>query len=193
MLAFVRAAQRLPGITRIALIGSLTTNKANPKDADLLVSVTDDTDLTSLARLTRKLQGHAQTMNRGGEVFLADASNNYLGRICHWKECAPGIRMRCDALHCGQREYLHDDLEAITLAQSVLKETGETRKAYLLLSLPQQHVMSVSVYQLLLASVSIAFSLAGAVVGFVSATLAQAKNGPAQHMRVAAHQKLNRL
>ncbi len=73
------------------------------------------------------------------------------------------------------------------------KETGETRKAYLLLSLPQQHVMSVSVYQLLLASVSIAFSLAGAVVGFVSATLAQAKNGPAQHMRVAAHQKLNRL
>jgi len=120
VLAFVRAAQRLPGITRIALIGSLTTNKANPKDADLLVSVTDDTDLTSLARLTRKLQGHAQTINRGGEVFLADASNNYLGRICHWKECAPGIRMRCDALHCGQREYLHDDLEAITLAQSVL-------------------------------------------------------------------------
>ena len=120
MLAFVRAAQRLPGITRIALIGSLTTNKANPKDADLLVSVTDDTDLTSLARLTRKLQGHAQTINRGGEVFLADASNNYLGRICHWKECAPGIRMRCDALHCGRREYLHDDLETITLAQSVI-------------------------------------------------------------------------
>ena len=28
--------------------------------------------------------------------------------------------MRCDALHCGRREYLHDDLEAITLAQSVL-------------------------------------------------------------------------
>ena len=82
----------------------------------------DETDLTSLARLTRKLQGHAQTINRGGEVFLADASNNYLGRICHWKECAPGIRMRCDALHCGQREYLHDDLEAITLAQSVLAE-----------------------------------------------------------------------
>ena len=118
--AFVRDAQRLPGIIRIALIGSLTTNKANPKDADLLVSVTDETDLTSLARLTRKLQGHAQTMNRGGEVFLADARNNYLGRICQWKVCAPGIRMRCDALHCGRREYLHDDLEAITLAHSVL-------------------------------------------------------------------------
>ena len=68
VLAFVRAAKRLPGITRIALIGSLTTNKANPKDADLLVTVADETDLTSLARLTRKLQGHAQTINRGGEV-----------------------------------------------------------------------------------------------------------------------------
>ncbi len=59
-------------------------------------------------------------MNRGGEVFLADPRHHYLGRICPWKECAPGIRMRCDALHCGQRVYLHDDLKAITLAQSVL-------------------------------------------------------------------------
>ena len=82
VLAFVRAAQRLPGITRIALIGSLTTNKADPKDADLLVSVTD---LTSLARLTRKLQGHAQNSNRGGEAFLADphyASSSILPGKC---------------------------------------------------------------------------------------------------------------
>ena len=28
VLAFVQAAQRLPGVSRIALIGSLTTNKA---------------------------------------------------------------------------------------------------------------------------------------------------------------------
>jgi hypothetical protein len=32
VVAFVRAAQQLPGITRIALIGSLPTNKADPKD-----------------------------------------------------------------------------------------------------------------------------------------------------------------
>jgi predicted nucleotidyltransferase len=120
VLAFVRAAQRLPGITRIALIGSLTTNKADPKDADLLVTVTDDTDLAPLASLSRKLRGHAQTMNRGGEVFLTDPRNTYLGRICPWKICAPGIRMSCDALHCGRRHYLHDDLKDITLAQSVL-------------------------------------------------------------------------
>ena len=120
VLAFVRAAQRLPGITRIALIGSLTTSKADPKDIDLLVTVTDDTDLSLLASLSRKLQGHAQQMNRGGEVFLADPQNHYLGRICQWKVCAPGVRMRCDALHCGQRHYLHDDLKAIKLVPSVL-------------------------------------------------------------------------
>ena len=31
------------------------------------------------------------------------------------KGCGPGIRQSCDALHCGQRHYLHDDLRAITL------------------------------------------------------------------------------
>ncbi len=120
VLAFVQAAQRLPGISRIALIGSLTTNKADPKDADLLITVTDDTELASLARLSRRLQGHAQNMNRGAEVFLADLNNNYLGRTCHWKICALGVRMRCDALHCGRREYLHDDLEAIQLKSSLI-------------------------------------------------------------------------
>jgi predicted nucleotidyltransferase len=101
VVAFVRAAQRLPGITRIALIGSLPTNKADPKDVDLLVTVADDADLAPLANLTRKLQGHAQQMNRGGEVFLADPQNKYLGRICQWKICAPGVRLRCDALCMG--------------------------------------------------------------------------------------------
>jgi hypothetical protein len=28
--------------------------------------------------------------------------------------------MSCDALHCGQRHYLHDDLEAITLSKDLI-------------------------------------------------------------------------
>jgi predicted nucleotidyltransferase len=120
VLAFVRAARQLRGVTRIALIGSLTIDEPEPKDADLLVSVTDDADLAPLATLGRKLQGHAQGFNRGGEVFLADARGNYLGRTCPWKQCAPGIRMRCDALHCGKRHYLHDDLETIRLASELV-------------------------------------------------------------------------
>jgi hypothetical protein len=45
VLAFVETVQRLPGVSRIALIGSITTRKADPKDADLLLTVTEDTEL----------------------------------------------------------------------------------------------------------------------------------------------------
>ena len=116
----MRAARKLAGVTRIALIGSLTTGEPDPNDADLLVTVTDEADLAPLATLGRRLLGRAQSINRGGEVFLADPENRYLGRICPWKECAPGVRMRCDALHCGQRHYLHDDLKAIRLKREVV-------------------------------------------------------------------------
>ena len=122
VLAFVRAASQLPGVTRIALIGSLTTGEPDPDDADLLVTVTDDMALAPLAKLGRKLQGRAQSFNRGGEVFLADPKGSYLGRICPWKQCGPGIRMSCDALHCGRRPYLHDDLQVIELPKSLIAE-----------------------------------------------------------------------
>jgi hypothetical protein len=122
VLLFTQAAIRLPGIVRIALIGSLTTDKPDPKDADLLVTVMDDADLTQLATLGRKLQGHAQSFNRGGEVFLADPQHRYLGRTCPWKQCGLGIRASCDVLHCGQRPFLHDDLEDIQLDKSLIAQ-----------------------------------------------------------------------
>jgi hypothetical protein len=119
-LAFVRPANQLPGVTRIALIGSLTTEEPDPKDADLLVAVTDDMDLAPLATLGRRLQGHAQSLGRGGEVFLADPQGHHLGRTCPWKRCGPGIRISCDALHCGRRPYLHDDLEVVRLDEGLV-------------------------------------------------------------------------
>ncbi len=118
--AFANAARQVAGVTRIALIGSLTTEKPDPKDADVLVTVTEEADLVPLARLTRRLQGRAQTLNRGGEVFLADPKGKYLGRICPWKNCGPGIRVSCDALHCGRRHYLHDDWRAVRLTRDLI-------------------------------------------------------------------------
>lgn len=120
VLPFVRAACELPGVRRIALIGSLTTDEPDPNDVDMLVTVADEADLAPLATLGRKLQGHAQSFNRGGEVFLADPHGNYLGRTCPWKRCGPGIRADCYALHCGQRHYLHDDLNAINLPKDLI-------------------------------------------------------------------------
>ena len=52
---FVRFARDIEGVRRIALIGSLTTNKEFPKDIDLLVTVSDDCDLASLAQLGRAI------------------------------------------------------------------------------------------------------------------------------------------
>jgi hypothetical protein len=120
VLAFVQAARHFAGVSRIALIGSLATDKPEPKDADLLVWVADDADLAPLARLGRRLQGRAQSCNKGGDIFLADLQGNYLGRTCHWKECAPGIRMSCNALHCGRRHYLHDDWRSVRLTKEII-------------------------------------------------------------------------
>jgi hypothetical protein len=51
-----------PGILRIALLGSLATDKPVPKDADVLATI-DATDLSSLARFGRRLKGTAQMIN----------------------------------------------------------------------------------------------------------------------------------
>jgi predicted nucleotidyltransferase len=118
---FIQAIMNLNGVTRIAMLGSLTTNKPDPKDADLLISVKNNLDLSRLAKAGRRLQGRAQSLNRGGEVFLANPDNQYIGRICPWKECGPGIRSSCDALHCGRRLYLHDDFGSIQLADELVK------------------------------------------------------------------------
>ena len=122
---FVSAVTKLPGVRRVALLGSITTNKQNPKDIDFLVVVDDDADLEPLARLGRKIKGRTQQMNRGADIFLADVQGRYIGRTCSWRECAPGIRRSCDAFNCGKRHYLHDDLEALTLSQETVRSALE--------------------------------------------------------------------
>jgi predicted nucleotidyltransferase len=117
---FVASVQQIAGVRRIAVLGSIVTTKPDPKDIDVLVVVADDADLTPLATCARRLQGHAQSFNRGADVFLADERGIYIGRACHWKDCRPGVRRSCDALHCGRRPYLHDDLDAITLNRTLV-------------------------------------------------------------------------
>jgi hypothetical protein len=78
-----------------------------------------------LARLGRKLQGRTQQIDHGADIFLANVRGGYIGRTCHWKECRPGIRVDCDALNCGKRHYLHDDLKTISLSEEVIRTSLE--------------------------------------------------------------------
>jgi predicted nucleotidyltransferase len=98
---FARAAPAVAGVRRISLLGSILTTKPDPKDVDLLVRVADDADLARLATCARRLQGATQQFNHGADVFLADEAAHYLGRTCPWKDCRFGVRLSCDALHCG--------------------------------------------------------------------------------------------
>lgn len=123
---FVDAAHQIPGVRSIALLGSIVTEQANPKDVDLLVVISDDADLAPLAACARRLQGRTQSFNRGADVFLADERGRYLGRTCHWRDCRPGVRASCDALHCGRRPYLHDDLATVRLGRETVVEPPVT-------------------------------------------------------------------
>lgn len=118
--SFVRAIQTLPGVCEISLLGSIVTSRPNPKDIDFLIRIADDADVATLARHGRQLQGRAQQCNRGADIFLSNERGQYLGRTCHWKDCRPGVRLACDAEHCGRRPHLHDDLKDVTLPASVV-------------------------------------------------------------------------
>jgi hypothetical protein len=118
VLSFVRAVRSAPGVHRIALLGSLATAKPVPKDADVLVTIDADIDLSLLARISRRLKGTAQKINLGADIFLADETGRYLGRICHYRECH--ARAACRALNCGQRRHLNDDLQIVTLGPAVI-------------------------------------------------------------------------
>lgn len=122
VLHFLERASACPGVRRVALIGSLVSDKEDPKDADVLVTIDDDADLAPLAAAGRKLMGRAQSRNKGADIFLADSSGNYIGRTCHWRRCYFGARASCDARNCGRRTFLHDDLDAVSLDARLISE-----------------------------------------------------------------------
>jgi len=121
VLNFVISCKEIDGVDRISIIGSLISSKVKPKDVDLLITISDDLDLTHLAKISRRLQGKSGELTGGADIFLANKDNEYLGRICIWKDCRPGVRMSCDAENCGGRKYLHDDLGVIKISKEVIE------------------------------------------------------------------------
>jgi hypothetical protein len=118
---FFAAARNIRGVTSIALIGSMTTPKRQPKDIDFLLTISRDADWHALATISRRLKCGLQSFSAGADVFLASPDGEYLGRVCLWRTCEPGIRRGCMALNCGRQQYLYDDLDVITLPSSVVQ------------------------------------------------------------------------
>lgn len=117
---FYISCLKINDVKRIAVIGSIITNKEKPHDVDLLLTIPDELDLNRLAKISRVLQGKSGQIGGGADVFVANLNNEYLGRICIWKVCKFGVRMRCDADNCGKREYLHDDLSVVRLSKELI-------------------------------------------------------------------------
>ena len=61
---FVRSVTKVPGVRKISILGSITTEKLKPKDIDFLVMIEDSAELEPVARLSRKLKG--RTGSEGG-------------------------------------------------------------------------------------------------------------------------------
>lgn len=118
-LEFAERAWQVKGVRRIAIIGSLTTDKAKPKDADVLVTIGDATDIKKLADLGRRLKGRTQSLSSGADIFLIDREGKYLGRTCRWKVCRPAERISCEAMNCGRVPHLYDDLKVVKLSRYV--------------------------------------------------------------------------
>ena len=118
-LDFVRAAIKIPGVRQVSLIGSICTNRSKPKDIDFLVVIADDIAFEALATVGRRLKGTTQRVNRGADIFLVNDRGEYIGRVCHYRECWP--RRACQALHCGMVPHLNDDLEALRLSSDIIE------------------------------------------------------------------------
>ena len=111
-------ASEIPGVLRIALIGSLGTDKPDPKDADMLVTIDTEVDMDSLAAAGRRLKGRGQSKSSGADIFLCNSKGEYLGRTCSWRECHP--RVACSGTQCGMGTRICNDFDVVSLDKELV-------------------------------------------------------------------------
>lgn len=118
---FVEKARPLPDVARIALVGSICQDKANPKDVDLLVTMRPGADLAPIARLARGLMGRIQRGRLGADVFLVE-NGRYIGRACRYREPWPRRTCSMDDLACDRaRPFLCDTSRSFSVRSDVVR------------------------------------------------------------------------
>lgn len=116
---FVRRIVLVHGVERIALVGSITTDKTKPKDIDFLLTVSVDIDMKAVAMEGRKLKGFLQGHASGADVFLCNANHQYIGRTCGYRECH--WRAACEGTDCRPGSWLNTDFHLVKLDPDLCK------------------------------------------------------------------------
>ncbi|MFX4263452.1 zinc-ribbon domain containing protein [Pelotomaculum propionicicum] len=99
---FTNKAKNLASVQEVVLCGSMASDDPYPLDIDLAVVLDGLHELSQLARFCRQIS----SVTHAWEVFVFNTGREYLGRICHKREC-PGLRY-CDAPDCGKIPHLHN-------------------------------------------------------------------------------------
>ena len=117
---FVDRAKKLESVKQIALVGSICTNKKNPKDIDILLTIATDSDIAPLSKLKRQMQGRTQRGLLGADVFLVE-EGQYIGRPCRFRDPHPRVACAHDGLRCNlDRAFLCDTSAAFKLKNELL-------------------------------------------------------------------------
>jgi len=117
---FLGLATKLEEVEQIALIGSMATEKKNPKDIDFLVTVKPGADLRRLAKARRRLSGEIARGRLGADVFVVEGGN-YLGRTCRFTDPWPRRECLVNRLACcTEREFLCDTSSNFRLAPELI-------------------------------------------------------------------------
>lgn len=96
---FAQRAEGIESVQEVALFGSLTKGDPYPKDLDLAVILTKLDQIPTLARAARKMSSHFHNW----DVFVFDSHLNYVGRLCHRRECPSGS-VKC--IGCGDIPFI---------------------------------------------------------------------------------------
>jgi len=117
---FFNRAIKLESITRIALIGSICTDKQHPKDIDILLTIKPDADISSISKLKRQMSGRSQRGLLGADIFLME-EGSYIGRPCRFREPHPRVGCAQDGLRCDfDRPFLCDTSNSFELKNEVI-------------------------------------------------------------------------
>jgi hypothetical protein len=117
---FVDRAKNLEPVKQIALVGSICTDKRNPKDIDIVLTIAAGADIAPLSKLKRQMQGRIQRGLLGADVFLVE-EGQYIGRPCRFREPHPRVACAHADLRCSlDRAFLCDTSATFTLKDKLL-------------------------------------------------------------------------